>query len=203
MPRKRSRGLGADSLERPRPLKSQREIPREQRPDFRITEVLYDKVVARQGELARARRGFAALAPGGTERTDWRGDQLNVAFSCWRGLASSVKARQRLYRRKMQGRASPLQRDVRMALFFCFNGLRCRSLKSWVTGRPAVVYRRHEDRRRRPQVPSVVHDLGADEFGLTAVLKPGASLTCRCEVEEAGPELVLKRRNTSNRWTVV
>jgi len=37
----------------------------------------------------------------------------NVAFSCWRGLASLVKARQRLYQRKMQGRASPLQRDVR------------------------------------------------------------------------------------------
>jgi len=36
----------------------------------------------------------------------------NVAFSCWRGLASSVKARQRLYRRKVQGRASQLQRDV-------------------------------------------------------------------------------------------
>jgi len=36
----------------------------------------------------------------------------NVAFSCWRGLASSVKARQRLCRRKVQGRASLLQRDV-------------------------------------------------------------------------------------------
>ena len=31
---------------------------------------------------------FAALAPEGTERTDWRGDQLNVAFSCWRALAA-------------------------------------------------------------------------------------------------------------------
>ena len=132
--------------------------------------------------------------------------QPNVAFSCWRGLASSVKARQRLYRRKMQGRASPLQRDVRMALFFCFSWLRCCSLGSSLTGRPAVVYRRCEDRRRRPQVlpvPSVVHDLGAEEVGLTAVLKPGVSLTCGCDVEEAGPELVLKRRNTSNRRAVL
>ena len=59
---------------------------------------------------------FAALAPGGTERTDWRGDQLNVAFSCWRGLASLMKTRQRLYQRKVQGRASPLQRDVSPAV---------------------------------------------------------------------------------------
>jgi len=56
--RRRSRGLGADRLERPRPLTFQRGTPREQRPDFRTTEVLYDKVVARQGERARARRGL-------------------------------------------------------------------------------------------------------------------------------------------------
>jgi len=51
----------------------------------------------------------------------------NVAFSCWRGLASSVKARQRLYRRKVQGRASPLQRDVRPAVALnsrCYERLR-------------------------------------------------------------------------------
>ena len=41
------------------------------------------------------------------------GAHPNVAFSCWRGLASLVKARQRLYQRKVQGRASQLQRDVR------------------------------------------------------------------------------------------
>ena len=34
-------------------------------------------------------------------------------------------------------------------------------------------------------------------------MKPGVTLTCGCEVEEAGPELVLKRRNTSNRRAVV
>jgi len=53
--------------------------------------------------------------------------RANVAFSCWRGLASSVKARQRLYRRKMQGRASPLQRDVRPAVALnsrCYERLR-------------------------------------------------------------------------------
>jgi len=60
------------------------------------------------------------------------GARANVAFSCWRGLASSVKARQRLYRRKMQGRASPLQREVRgrwhsaAALFLLLRP--CRSL---------------------------------------------------------------------------
>jgi len=44
----------------------------------------------------------------------WRDDTApNVAFSCWRGLASLVKARQRLCQRKVQGRASQLQRDVR------------------------------------------------------------------------------------------
>jgi len=37
----------------------------------------------------------------------------NVAFSCWRGLASLVKTRQRLYQRKVQARANPLQREVR------------------------------------------------------------------------------------------
>jgi len=49
----------------------------------------------------------------------------------------------------------------------------------------------------------VVHDLGAKEVVLTAVLKPGVSLTCGCEVEKASPELVVKRRNTSNRRAVV
>jgi len=69
--------------------------------------------VAFVGDLVS--RGKQRLAPGRT-LTWWAVVPLspaNVAFSCWRGLASSVKARQRLYRRKMQGRASPLQRDVR------------------------------------------------------------------------------------------
>jgi len=53
------------------------------------------------------------------------GARSNVAFSCWRGLASSVKARQRLYRRKMQGRASPLQRDVSPAFALFSAHYRC------------------------------------------------------------------------------
>ena len=59
--------------------------------------------------------------------------RANVAFSCWRGLASSVKARQRLYRRKVQGRASQLQRDVRRAFQTVRLGLYVRSLALVVT----------------------------------------------------------------------
>jgi len=52
---------------------------------------------------------FTALAPEGTERTDWRGDQLNVAFSCWRdGLPARNEPASR--------RANQLQRDVRWPL---------------------------------------------------------------------------------------
>jgi len=116
VPRSRSRGLGAGSLERPRPLTFQRGTRPKQRHRARSYDDLYDKVVARQGERARARRGLRRPRAWGHGASSRRGDQLNVAFSCWRGLASSVKARQRLYRRKMQGRASPLQRDVSPAV---------------------------------------------------------------------------------------
>ena len=78
------------------------------------------------------RRGVGYWAPRHASRGsgDIGESQLgpsNVAFSCWRGLASSVKARQRLCRRKMQGRASQLQRDVRPAVALnsrCYERLR-------------------------------------------------------------------------------
>ena len=103
VPRSRSRGLGAGSLERPRPLTFLRGTLPKQRRRARSYEDLYDKVVARQGELARAQRGLRRPRAWGHGANRLARRSTERCVQLLARLASLVSERQRAYQRKMQG----------------------------------------------------------------------------------------------------